>query len=335
MENNGFGHDEDVVEDTESGELDASEQDNPEIEIVDEETLHEEPAVEEVDTEAPEKHHKERVRGKTRINQLTREKYQAENEAALLRAENERLRQLTEVSNNAAMQHYDKSVQLRLDRAMQMKTEALQNEDIEAQVKADLELSRVAAQMEQLQAYKAQQQRTQQQPQEQQYQQPQYQQQQQQQAYEDQEVELNEVTENWLQDNQWFVPGSDDYDQEMEQEVKAFADSLDKRYKRNGKASKILSDEYFEEINNYVAREFYDQPAAPRNNKGNLTMKPITNRAPVAPVSRSGHSNNSKTPIKISLTAEERDFARMSGISQQAYALQKAEMMKFKRDQGR
>ena len=332
MEDNGFGHD-DVVEELDSNVEDDFEQEDPEIEIIDEH----EPVAEESSSEIeniPEKpKHKERVRGKTRINQLTREKYQAENEAAILRAENERLRQLTEVSNNAAMQHYDKSVQLRLDRAMQLKTEALQNEDIEAQVKADLELSRVAAQMEQLQAYKAQQQRTQQQytpTQEQQY--NQYQQQ----DYQEPEVELNETTENWLAENQWFVPGSDEYDSEMEQEVKAYADALDRRYKRNGKANKILSDEYFDEINNYVAREFYEQPnISPRNNKSNLTMKPITNRAPVAPVSRSGHANIKKAPIQVALTAEERDFARQIGISQQAYALQKAESMKFKRDQGR
>lgn len=332
MEDNGFGHDEDIPEDVESGVEEESEHDDPEIEIVDEEASTEEPAQEA--EAAPEKpKHKDRVRGKTRINQLTREKYQAENEASLLRAENERLRQLTEVSNQAAMQHYDKAVQLRLDRAMQMKTEALQNEDIEAQVKADVELSSVTAQIEQLKAYKSQQQRNQQQyvpPQE-----PQYQHQAQD-EYEEHEVELNEVTENWLSENQWFVPGSEDYDAEMEQEVKAYADALDRRYRRNGKANKILSEEYFDEINNYISREFYDQPVAPaRNNKSNLTMKPITNRAPVAPVSRSSHANTSKAPVKIALTAEERDFARMSGISQQAYALQKAEMMKFKRDQGR
>lgn len=330
MEDNGFGHDEDTPEDVESGFEEESEQESPEIEIVDEEETSAEEAPPEAEA-APEKpKHKDRVRGKTRINQLTREKYQAENEAALLRAENERLRQMSEISSKAAMQNYDKTIQLRLDRALQMKTEALQNEDIEAQVKADLELSRVAAQMEQMEAYKSQQSRTQQQytpPQEQQYQQY---------GYEEPEVELNEVTESWLQDNQWFVPGTDDYDAEMEQEVKAYADALDRRYRRNGKANKILSEEYFDEINNYIAKEFYDQPAAPsRNNKSNLTMKPITNRAPVAPVSRSSHSNTAKTPMKISLTAEERDFARMSGISQQAYALQKAEMMKFKREQGR
>lgn len=329
MEDNGFGHDEDIEGEIESGVEEESEQESPEIEIIDEEDMASDEPVTEVET-APEKpKHKDRVRGKTRINQLTREKYQAENEASILRAENERLRQLTDASNAAAMGHYDQAVQLRLERAMQLKTEALQNEDIEAQVKADLELSRVASQAEQLKAYKAQQQRSQSQqvPQQQQYQQ---------QTYEEPEVELNEVTENWLQENQWFVPGTEDYDAEMEQEVKAYADALDRRYKRNGKSNKILSDEYFDEINNYVAKEFYDQPVAPvRNNKSNLTMKPITNRAPVAPVSRSSHANTSKAPIKIALTAEERDFAKMSGISAQAYALQKAEMMKFKRDQGR
>ncbi len=272
--------------------------------------------------------HKKRVSGKTRINQLFREKSQAEHEAQVLRAENERLRQLSEVSNNAAMTHYDKSVKLRLERAIQLKTEALQNEDIEAQVKADVEMSRVAAQIEQLDAWKAQQASM--------SNQQAYQQQQQtmQPQYEEQEP-LNEVTENWLSENTWFVPGSQDYDPDMQEEVQAFADALDRKLRRTGQADRILTDEYFDEINDYVSREFYGEQPQSRVNKGNLTMKPINNRAPVAPVSRSGQTNAPQKSVKITLTSEERDFARLSGITPEAYAKHKMESQKILRDKGR
>lgn len=313
------------------------EEQEPEIEIVEEDAQdagdgfgsdQDEPAQEEAPVEKAAKP-KHRVPAKTRINQLIRQKSQAEHEANLLRSENERLRQLSEVSNNAAMTHYDKSVKLRLDRAIQMKTEALHNEDIEAQVKADLEMSRVAAQIEQLEAWKAQQGNVkQQQPQQQQqYDAPN--------NYQEPTQQLNEVTENWLAENSWFVPNSPDYDPDMQEEVQAFADSLDKKLRRTGQANKILSEDYFNEINNYVAREFYGEQPQQRSNKGNLTMKPANTRAPVAPVSRGGQPSNPQKPTRVTLTTEERDLARMSGITPEAYAKWKVETQKIQRDRGR
>jgi hypothetical protein len=48
---------------------------------------------------------------------------------------------------------------------------------------------------------------------------------------------------------------------------------------------------------------------------------------PAAPVSRSGTANG-KTPNRITLSAEEREIAQMTGLSDREYALQKQKLMK-------
>lgn len=315
------------------------EQEVPEQEQETEEGFTEEsPAAEEAGDEAlseeveiqekPKPKQRNRVSGKTRINQLYREKSQAEHEAALLRAEVQRLQQLSQVSNNAAMAHYDNNIQLQLDRAKRMKAEAIQNNDVEGQVEADLIMSRTAAQMEALEAYKAQAQTKARDAEyyAQQYQQPQQQPQQQ----------LNEATESWLQDNPWFIPGSAEHDPEMQEEVQAYADSLDRKLRRNGQANKILTDEYFNEINDYIAREFYNDQSQPQHNSRGLTMRPATTRAPVAPVSRRGQPTNiNARQQQVRLTAEQREIARLSGLTEKAYILGMIESNQMLKDKGR
>lgn len=282
----------------------------------------------EVEAIAPEsKKHSNRPLGKTRINQLRREKYRAENEANLLRAENDRLKKLNDSSTQAAMVHYDSSVKLRLDRAKQVKALAIENGDVNAQVDADVEIGRIAAQMEQLEAYKSQEsvRERQQAPEQEQYRQ-------QQRAP---QAQLNEDTESWLADNTWFVPNSPDFDQDMHQEVQAYAESLDRKLRRTGQEDKIMTREYFDEINNYVQREFYEQEDTPPPQPSrNLNMKQASSRAPVAPVGKTGGRPNPANPRQITLTSEEKDFIRFAKISPEEYVKQKAAIAQSERTRG-
>ncbi len=313
----------------ENNDIGAGDQSFPDESNIDEtpsiqEPMESEQSDEGIQEEKP-KQKKGRVPGKTRINQLIREKYEAENETQALRAENERLKKLQENANNAAMAHYDNSVQLKMDRAKQLKAQAIEIGDVSAQVDADVELSRVAAQMEQLDAWKAQQSHKQREA-DVMHEQQQHNNQQQYQT-----PDLNEETEEWLQENPWFDPRTSHYDADMQAEVKAYADALDRKLIRSGQEDKIMTREYFDAINGYVQKEFYNDE--PRQNR-NLNMKSARG-AQVAPVGNRAASGtpNSVNP-KIILSAEEKDLIRLGKIDEKEFIRQKALIMKNAQTRG-
>lgn len=240
---------------------------------------------------------------KTRINQIQREKYQALDEANRLREENEELRRMVDLSTQAAQQYYDNDVYNRLERAKQLKAQAKEAGDVESEINADLEMALAANEISNVNNYKAQQAY------------------QSQQRYPQQQIEpphlanakqLNE----WVNKNSWFHPESEDYDENLAREIQVHADLLDVNLHRAGHQDKIMSREYFNEIDKAVKALRERDSSAYYPSRSNLNMKP--SRDSVAPV-RNGMSERAERSGQYKLNADQKDLIRRLGISEKQY----------------
>lgn len=243
-----------------------------------------------------------------RLSEVQREKYRLIEESERLRVENDRLRTMADASTQTALQHYDQAVTQRMEAAKNQKIKAFESGDINAQMEADVALSMATAELQQLNHLKSQQQT---------YQQPQYQPQQPyQQSYEYQQQQNHNVVKEWAENNTWFHPASDNYDEDLSNAVHAYCTQFDNNLYRAGQAHQIMSPEYLSLVDGYVqeARQYISQ------NKGrrDLQMKP--SRGTVAPV-RGGYSGQSQqgSTQKVKLTAEESDMARRLGVDDKTY----------------
>lgn len=238
---------------------------------------------------------------KSKYNKLKRERYEAINKLKQLREENEQLKKASETYSNAAMTHYDRSLQLKLEQAEQLYAKAVEDGDVAAQTKAQVELAKATAQMVSVDSWKEQQK----------YQEELSKQAKPQEAQQYDEVEINENMQEWLEENPWIVPSSPEYDADMAEEVVAYAKALDRRYARNGMSNKIASPEYFNEVNNYIQEQFYGQK--PQERTRNISMKPVNNN--VAPVGRT-----SKQAAKtVRLSPSDQAMARRIGMTDEQY----------------
>lgn len=254
--------------------------------------------------EPEEKPKKKRESGKTRINQLQREKYQAIDEIHRISHENEQLRKMVDFSTQAAIKNYDDTVYHKLERARQRKEQAIESGDVKEQIDADVDLATATSEINYLNNWKAQQNY-----------QNQYQEQQQQAQNNYQQpphVSQSHEVQRWADMNPWFNPQSNDYDEELAEQAQLYADVLDARLYRSGRQNEIMSREYFETIDNYV------NSIAPTQkfNQRNLNMK--SSRNSVAPVRSGGFASSSQT-TQFKLTPEERNMAKMLGISEKEY----------------
>jgi|SRR5882724_1835516 len=290
-------------EDTDNQELDNNEGSEEHEQSQPEENLESQQETQAQEEEASqpveEKPKKKKVNIGERLSQAQREKWHALDELKAIREENDRLRAMTDVSTRTALNHYDQSVQQRLMAAKEQKIRALESGDIMAQADADVALSMATSEFQQLNNMKAQQEV---------YQQPHYQQQQYTPPTREREVQ------EWASQNDWFHPSSDNYDDEMANEVHAYCNVFDNNLYRAGQADKIMSREYFDLLNEHIK--------AVKQNKyqsrgRDLQMK--SGRGTVAP--RSGYSGQSSggSPRQPTLTADEADMARRLGVKDEDY----------------
>lgn len=269
-------------------------------------------STEETAEDKPKKH---RTPAKTRINQLTREKYQALDEVRRLQEENAYLKKQTSDlgskvadSTLAAMSHYDNSVQLKLEKAKQDKVKAIESGDIQAQIDADVKLAEVAQEMHQINNWKAQESaeveqyknnKTQetnlnyQQPSPSQYQQP----------------AVNQETINWLSKNTWLNPQSQDYNPELTKAIVDYSAYADEACLKAGRPDLIRSELYYQDLDEYVKH-------VTNPNKGErLSMK--NSNGYVEPVGQSRTSQSTKQTVRLSPDA--RELIKRLGITEEAY----------------
>ncbi len=257
----------------------------------------------------------------TRINELQRDKHRALQQAQdsmqqleQLRHENERLKQYSETTNQAAMIHYDQSVKLREQNARKMLTQAIETGDVNLQVEATEELAGAKSEMKNLDAWRAQE-RMKQEPQHnpEEYYQQQHQQQYQQPRQQQYETETNPETQEWIDSNPWIHKDSPEFDPELAEEVINYAAALDRRFIRTGQQDKIMTKEYYDDINRYISGDAH-KPQSTRT----LNMK--SSNIPVAGVSRSSNQAQSANQNTVVLTAEQKQFANLMKIPLETYA---------------
>lgn len=240
---------------------------------------------------------KKRDPAQTRINQIMREKFRAEDEAQKLREENQKLQQMVSFSTKAAMDQYEESAYQRLEKARNLKAAALESGDLEAQVNADTELALAATEVNNLNRVKVQQNL-----QQQNYQEP---------PYIPPEVLNQQEATRWVEMNDWFNPNSVNYDEDLAKATQVAANMLDAYCYRTGQPHKIMSRDYFEELDNYVSN--IQAQSGYHNQRRDLPMRAAkTNVSPV----RSGAVAETNTRQQYKLSAEEKDMARRLGIDE-------------------
>ena len=128
------------------------------------------------------------------------------------------------------------------------------------------------------------------------------------------EVPFDETGRAWMEKNTWANPDSTDFDEEMYQDADNYSIRLARKYKLEGRGSEIGTDDFFNEITDYV-KNSYDivntnpLPSKPQT-RDRMQMK-TDKSPPVGPVNRQA-PQGSDAPRKsgdITLTAEQRETA--------------------------
>lgn len=249
--------------------------------------------------EDEDKDKKHRINLGSRLSEVQREKYRLAEELRQTQEELNHARALADASTRTAMQHYDQAVMQRLQAAKEQKLKALESGDINAQTEADVALSLATSEYQNLANLKAQ---------EQVYQQPHYQQQTPQ--YQDN----TPVVQDWIAENSWFHPSSEDYDADLAGEVHAYCNAFDNNLYRAGLGHQIMSPEYFQVLNQHI-NSIRNQNNTHKN--GELRMR--SSRGNVSPVRNGYNQGSSGGQHQIKLNPAERELARRLGVDERTY----------------
>jgi hypothetical protein len=264
----------------------------------------------EVKREEPEEEEEEEYREpkardslKTRLNQIQREKYQALGELARVREELEQTRAQAELSSQAAVAHYDATVETNLAVAKQRLAAAKEAGDPQEEAEATLELARAVNAAEAVKSWKSQEAVRQRQ-------QERFAQQTPPDPYESNAP----MIDNWLNDNaDWVMPNSPHHDARLTQLVDNYTSQWNANLAQNGLAHMIGSPEYLDHLNNYVHQT---RQSMTRNPNTRSAPRVQNNRTPVAPA-RNSHQGGGRETYRLS--TDEKQMIRDLKISPEAY----------------
>lgn len=258
------------------------------------------------DGQKPRKH----VPSRQRIGQLTARAKTAEERAAALEAENQRLKQAgqqlymqNQQNELQAMTQYGESLKAKLASAKQRMTEARNSGDVNAEGEAIAEIGKLSADQSSVEAYLARNNRQQQRPQAPQQQRPE-------QRPQQQEVQVTDEVKSWMKENSWYDRSSPDFDPEMNQFAFAESMKLDARYRRLGKENLIGSAAYLQEIDKAVRSEFPDEFESDGREQPPLRMEGKGPQSAVASSNAAQGIRRVGNETRVQLTSEERAFAR-------------------------
>jgi hypothetical protein len=123
----------------------------------------------------------------------------------------------------------------------------------------------------------------------------------------------NQITEqqlskaqDWLDDHPELIEGSSDYNPKIQKEVASFIQKLDRDLKRKGRSNEILSDQYLDEID-----EFIDSIKIKKPKEGYTTSN-------VGGV-RNNFSNNGANKVRITLSDFDKQMAKELKMSEEQY----------------
>ena len=264
---------------------------------------------------------KKRDKAQTRINQIQRDRYQALAALEEAKAENERLRQATQLSEQraqlstqAAMRHYDDNVNARLERARAMQISAIESGDAQAQSDAYIEVAAATTAIQELKNWKYKEEYERKFAEERTREQQAYQQQNSVQSYSPNEV----VLEDWIDRNEWYDPSSENHDPDLSAAISKYANNLDYQLSNSGYGFRIKSPEYFQAIDE-AKQQYIEQ----RNNRNSPTQgRSLNMRSPQggAYSARNGRGAQAQAQRPGALTSDQRDMARRMGVTDKAYA---------------
>lgn len=123
----------------------------------------------------------------------------------------------------------------------------------------------------------------------------------------------NQITEqqlskaqDWLDDHPELIEGSSDYNPKIQKEVASFIQKLDRDLKRKGRSNEILSDQYLDEVD-----EFIDSIKIKKPKEGYTTSN-------VGGV-RNNFSNNGSNKVRITLSDFDKQMAKELKMSEEQY----------------
>lgn len=280
-----------------------------EVEVEVQDSAPEVEAVEEQEQEEPKKRD-----AKTRINEVTRQKYQAIEQmksamdrANALELENEQLRRLNSMQTNASALQQEATAKERLERAKERKALAIESGDIKGQVDADIAIAEAVSEVQKIDYDKTYRQV------QQEYDQQNYEAQQryaeaQMQQYQRPEEANRHIAEKWLMDNEWFMKQSPNFNPKLHDEVQRLCDQLDATLYRSGEQYKIYSDEYFQYVNQQIPALQQRLGTRPAMSKSQNYVEPV----------RGGNQNYAQKQ-RVTLTSEQKDLIRGLGVKPEEY----------------
>lgn len=259
-----------------------------------------------------------RDKAQTRINQLQREKYRALHELEQAKAQIESLRQQKEAVSEAGVRQYENNVSSRLEKARNAQIAAIESGDAQAQADANIELASATNEFHELNNWKRQYEyeranQSQRQPQ----------------SYIPTPEHNAEVLQDWMDDNDWFNPNSERYDQELSQHINHCANQLDAHLINEGHGDKIRNSDYFAWIDalkdEYIQQRQYAQRGQnyqPQRRDLNMRVDRGRGASPV----RGGqgvYSNQRRSGGDSGLSPAEKEMAALCRVSEESYRKQK------------
>lgn len=232
-----------------------------------------------------------------RLHELEQRVLEAERLAEEYRLYGMQKEQEAASQRSVAEAQYDHSLKVKEESARKLLTEAIEEGDVEKQVLAQDLLTQFKTERTINQSYRGDSSRTvnnyyhpnQNYPQ-----------------YSPQSPPHNPHFEEWLDNNSWCDPHSEDYDYELANEAVAISRDIEKNFKFNGYSHLVGTPEFFQEINDILSNKY-------KINKHEQSNYARETNPMVAPVSRSNTTRSYSThssPNKINLSPDEIEMAR-------------------------
>lgn len=238
---------------------------------------------------------KKRPRYKETVVRLKGENRQISEAAQRLFDENQKLKNDMANLSQSGMVNYERGLASEQKLAQITLTEAIKSEDAAAQAAAQTEVARIASEMNDVKAWKAQNPAPA-------AQDPAARQQPQQQQQQPARKGLAPEVRTFIDSNPWMDEGSDEYNERMTLEAIRYARYLEDQMVTDGKSAEINSAAYFEDIKKHIAQKFPDEYGEDEEEE---IIPPTKQQQRVAPAVRTAPAVAAKTKTAVSLTSED------------------------------
>ena len=237
----------------------------------------------------------------------------AQEEKRRVLEENAQLKELLRQAEAAGTYQYGKNIYSELERAKQLKRKAVEDNDLDASIDADVYMNKVIHDIRELEKWSA-------------IESAQPQKQQSDSSEHHEEVLARDISQEWLSTHKELQPNSRYYNPKLAEKTAEYIYALDAKLDASGNTQAYLSDEYFEVIDDFIE----NQKNKTRSEKTQKNIGSIGNVGSVRNSYSNSLHNTAKTQ-KVSLTAAEKELAKIGGISEEEWARRKINISKMVR----